>query len=462
MRTKSIIIFIYIALIPTLVMGIEWLHYPHKGNFDPGDYISLSNITKIQQSNNNMYFACWVGGIDILKPNEEWERIDYRNTLLAKYNDGIKDLAVNNDTIYAATNHGLLIVTDKDTIIINGQNSELNDSILTHLTIDKLSNIWFTTNMMTTLPQLIKYDGNELQRYSPNKEQFPKRIQSFLTTDKYNNIWYLSYRAVVKFDGENFTHWDSTNSPINNKEGADCLYYNENTDEIYVAFSVYNALNDKVDPNGRLFKIHNGEWTEIDLQNKLNMSKIQITSLNMDSKNNLFFLVVDSEVSYNSINKFYILSPNGDLQIIDLPTIDLIGHDFLPLKTIFIDEINDYIWIGTTQNGVLKAKLSELPTSVETKLSALPGIWIRKVVPNPVLSKSKIEFFCEPRLSSDLSIKIYDVLGVAVKDITNDLQYNPDSATGFIDFTLENISQGIYYLNIRSLGESRTVPIYKF
>ena len=456
---KKTIIILIMLVTPVFATAAEgWVHYPHKGNYEPGGYIFLSNVTTICQEGDTMYFGGWTGGIDILKPDSIWERIDYRNTPLPKFDDWINGFVLNKDTIYAATRNGLLVVSGQDTVLLKTSNSDITNSYVTHIAKDKSDNIWLTSMAWF---ELTKYDGNTFHKYTiPGTGQV---AQKDLTVDKNNHIWYLGTRSVVKFDGESFKYWDSTNSPILGSDGTDCLYYNENTDEIYVAVSKSNAINDEVNPNTRLFKIHNEEWEEINLDNMpFNAAKVVFTSLTMDAAGSLFIIfAVKGEGFSGPRNKFMILTSSGNWQLVNIPTMDLVGKDFLPIQTIFIDDQNQLLWIGTAQDGVIKADLKEIITSIETELTGLPNIWIRSVSPNPISVNTKLEFFCEPKYSNSLSIKIYDLLGVEIKDISAGLNYNSTTATGILYFNLEAVSSGLYYLNIKSLKESKTISIYK-
>lgn len=435
-----------------------WKHFPPKINFQPGNYYSLVNITDIVQDNGNMYFGCWTSGIDILKQDTLWERIDHRNTPLPIFNDWINNMTVKNDIIYAATRVGLLIVSKTDTILFDTNNSQITNSYVNYISLDSTGNLWFSSKSWL---ELSKYDGENFINYPIPSTNLV--VNKSLITDKHNNIWYATIRGIVRFDGNNFIYWDSTNSPILNKEAVDYLYYDSNKDVFYVALSEYNAIADEVKPNSRLFKISNDIWEEINLESMpFSSSNVQFDKFTIDKDGNIYFLFrVLDDIYYYPTNNFMVMKSNGEWKVINIPVMEVIGIDFVPIKTLFIDEIKQFIWVGTTQNGVIRVNL-DIINSVDAEITNLPKLWIRSISPNPISLYSKLEFFSEPNYSSELSIKIYDLLGNVIKDITNDLNYNPSTATGIVNFNMESIFPGMYYLNIRNSAQSRTMPICKF
>lgn len=460
---KLILIIVILCFFPVFSEAQDaWEYYPTKKlDVDPngGQGYFLSNSKIITENNGSIYFM-GSAALDILNSDGSWSRLDYQNTPLSNNSFIIRDLAIGNDKMCVSTNQGLLIISDKDTLLLTENdtlgNSSMLSSDLYSVTIDKDKNPWF---LYRTFAKFAKFDGSKFEHYiAPSSKYYPLKG---LTRDKDNNLWYRGFKTLVKFDGTNFKFWDSTNSPLrpdNIGFKFSTFYHNKERNQFLLCTSP-TGMPDDTDGQGVFwrFDIKEQTWTEINLDiMSIEEQDFVYLMTTMDSKGNIYVGLT------KTLDKIFVLSPEGEWSIITIPFVELVGIDFVPLRSLFVDSKNN-LWIGTLQNGVIKANLDILSSNTEeVEFSALPDIWIRSVKPNPISNNSRLELFIEPSFLDGLEIKIYDYLGIEVKDITSGLKYDTPSATGIIDFSLdENISSGVYIMNARSKTESRTILIMK-
>ncbi len=430
----------------------EWNVYHPKRIFQPDSSYFLCKVTTILSNSKNMYFSSWAGGIDVLDKNAKWSRLDYRNTPLDIYNDFITDIKVDEDNIYAGSRYGLLFINNSDTLLINDTNSDLPNQYVTNLALNN-NDLWISTQKYYVLSKM-NVKTKEITNFDiPLHVPIPNYNSGHrMIVDNNGLLWYIGVRGIVCFDGHNFKYWDSTNSILWHKEEINSFDYDTKSNK-FIFFS--SKFTDNIGKS-RVLTIKNNELVEDEI-NKLNFEwdKNLILFATFDRDGYLYLGYRNQNFGGSPRDKFIMIS--GDKwQYIDLP-LDMLNTDFLPYETFFVDN-NDNLWIGTSQNGVLMSNIKDLKTSVENEVLNLPDIWIRNISPNPIKSKARVNFFCEPSLYSSISIKIFNSQGDFIKDISNDVNYDPNSATGIVDFQIENISQGIYYLNICSYKESRTIP----
>lgn len=434
-----------------------WERYAPKNSFEPDSSFFLLFVGNIIQENNSMYFGSYNSGIDILN-NNNWSRLDYKNTPLIIFEDNINDLAVKNGVVYAATQNGLLLVNKTDTILYNPSNSIIPNPGITHVAVDSISNVWLTSEKLKTLT---KYDGYTFTNYD-FPAGFPVHNYNSgirLISDKKNNIWFTGIRSLMKFDGGKFKCWDSTNSPILSSERVDCFYFDNINEQLYICLSPYYS---ETFGRTRIFKVKNEIWEELNLENiPFGKDSIKIEFMTTDNQGNLIFGYKYQDSELDPKNSILILSVTGEWKEIIIPASELAGKDIVYYASLFVDN-QDILWIGTVQDGVIKVNLQKIISVVDVDYLSLPNIWIRSVIPNPLSTHARLNFFCERNYINDISIKIYNYLGMEVLDITKNLTYNYTTATGIVEFNVGNTLPGLYYLNIRSKSESRTIPICIF
>lgn len=82
-------------------------------------------------------------------------------------------------------------------------------------------------------------------------------------------------------------------------------------------------------------------------------------------------------------------------------------------------------------------------------------VWIFDVVPNPVTRRTRISLFCDPSVKQSLSVGLFNVQGMLVKDLTSDAEITP-TGHGSLNFEADGVSSGMYLLKISGGGTTRT------
>lgn len=152
------------------------------------------------------------------------------------------------------------------------------------------------------------------------------------------------------------------------------------------------------------------------------------------------------------------------------------AHNIRPIQTIsqlkysltnsFIYK-NDYYATGylqasftpvpTSSPFVAKIPLPSNLTGIEHVENSDPfaRVWIFDVVPNPITRRARISLFCDPSVKQSLSVGLFNVQGIQVKDLTSDTEITP-TGHGSLNFEADGISSGMYLLKISGGGTTRT------
>jgi len=119
------------------------------------------------------------------------------------------------------------------------------------------------------------------------------------------------------------------------------------------------------------------------------------------------------------------------------------------------------IWIISDKSGNLSWGIYVFNPDSTTSVSenytiesaALPDVWIRKLYPNPSNSNVTVGFFPERSVSSKCKIQMYNTLGMLVKDIHYNLEYDSYNMSASLNFSVSDLPRGAYILTI-SAGKS--------
>lgn len=463
---KFIFLLVIALIIPNYLLAIDgWEFLKSTGTFDTVKV--FQSVNSFAEDEKNVYFGNYnVGGIDIYnKSKGSWSRFDKRTKkipfegIATIYNNfEITDLIVKNNIIYASTKQGFLVISPTDTVIYDKRNSVLPNSHIKCIALDSVGNVWMTNN---STKDLIKFDGKQTYKISP-PINIPYIYGGKLICDKKGNIWYGGTYGIVKYDGTSFTVWDSTNSKIGTKEIIGPSYYDDTEDKLYFFINASSLGGENGIYKTRLISIKDNKIIEEDISGiNIPWDSIQVSQVTIDRHKNLYMSHIVPKNVTHAYN-FYIVTPDKKAKLIDIPFAELTNIPYIGrvYNGIYTDS-KENVWIGTNVAGIFKANLNKImgTTSVD-EVNALPDLWIRTLIPNPIVNHSRLNFFCVPEYYSSLSAKIYNCLGAEIKDITKDIIYDVTTASGIVDFQLDNnIARGIYYLNLRISTDSRTIPM---
>lgn len=122
----------------------------------------------------------------------------------------IYDLKFDSDGIlWIATSQGLVSLDGDKWKVYNSQNSNLPDDVILSIEIDNDKTLWIGTMNNG----LLKYDRTRWKKFNLCNSILPNYIND-LKIDNKNNIWFGSYKGLIKFDGMNWTQYDTSNSGL--------------------------------------------------------------------------------------------------------------------------------------------------------------------------------------------------------------------------------------------------------
>lgn len=225
---------------------------------------------------------------------------------------------------------GLIKYNSEGKTIYNSANSVISDnSVINDLAIDSRNNVWIACEA------LIKFDGKNFTTFNSSNSPVPEDFIKSVAIDSQDNIWFSSSRfrlgGLVKYDGTNFTVFTPDNSdlPANLITGITV----DKNDKVWI------ALNEIVN-NSYLVKISNNKWTTYN-SSDLGFTPYYFGNIQTDSKNRLV-----GAIDYSLSSTLY----NNGPQVFIFDGADsetLTCDNNLNIRFLTIDK-NNNIWCGTS------------------------------------------------------------------------------------------------------------------
>ena len=112
---------------------------------------------------------------------------------------------------------------------------------------------------------------------------------------------------------------------------------------------------------------------------------------------------------------------------------------------------------------VLRSNFSEEVLAIDepkTMIEQAASVWL--YAPRPVPTSGKITLNAVWISSVDPStirVKLYDMLGIALQDITDSFHANSGTNTGIVEFDGSKLPTGIYCIEINGGGYRKAVPV---
>ena len=120
--------------------------------------------------------------------------------------------------------------------------------------------------------------------------------------------------------------------------------------------------------------------------------------------------------------------------------------------------------ITTSQpNRVLRSNFNNEVLSIEeSKITeaTVAKVWLTHPRPVPTSGKLQLDAIWLMNLDvSTIRIKLYDMLGIELQDISDSFHPNAGTNTGIVDFDGSKLPTGIYYIEINGGGYRKAVPV---
>lgn len=141
----------------------------------------------------------------------------------------------------------------------------------------------------------------------------------------------------------------------------------------------------------------------------------------------------------------------------DVPQFTTIPDEWCYKLTIEADK-NGKLWIPASNGygyGFGIYVFNPNPTSVEKEeptiqANGLPDVWIRKLYPNPADNLVTLEFFLNKKEISSFEMTLYNVLGMKIKDIKEEVDFNSHNMSSKVTFSVAGLPRGGYILAMKA------------
>jgi len=239
--------------------GLDWTTYDTGNSPLPDNYVTS---VRIDQYGNKWLGTFWGGLVKFDGTN--WTIYDTQNSDIP--NNGAWIHAIDNDgSIWMSVWNSKSLVKFDGTswTVYDAGNSGLPDGYVTSVAIDTDDNKWIGVyDYGTGSGALVRFDGTDWTVYDTTNSGLPNEHIPGIAIDTNGNVW-LEASPLVKFDGTNWTVYDTSNSglPSDHVSGIAA----DANGNVWVASSPYWDGSQTV--GGGLVKFDGTNWTVYDTSN---------------------------------------------------------------------------------------------------------------------------------------------------------------------------------------------------
>ena len=221
---------------------------------------------------------------------------------------------------------GIIRYNAEETVYYHSGNSIIPEGYVTYdMAVDKKDNVWIGVSQ-----GLLKYDGHDFTLYNTQNTPMPVNFVDAVEVDSQNNIWFASCNSsqggLVKYDGTEWTVYTPANSPLPPYTLINSMAI-DRSDNVWIS-------------NGtQLVKISTNGW-EIYSDHELRFKPFIISDIKINSQN---CVVGAIDFTYSSAGP---LSGSPRIFIFDSENkTTLLGWSlfYSGIQNITIDH-NDYVW----------------------------------------------------------------------------------------------------------------------
>lgn len=177
-----------------------------------------------------------------------------------------------NGAIWYCTDNGLVrIVYDDNWQIFNAMNVQAlsgknKNTWTTGMAVDKANNIW-----VKSFDYVLKYDGKQWTKFDTTNS--PLKLVQKICVDKNGIIWFCTFQGLIKYDGKSWTKYNTSNSKI----------ASDNVKEVYIG----NDETTWIATDKGINKVTNGDWSLLNVRNT-NIPENDVTSIKGDVTGNIW------------------------------------------------------------------------------------------------------------------------------------------------------------------------------
>ena len=303
--------------------------------FKDGDYF-LERRTFDFKNNSNVKSTGTpdVKGTNKSKLTESWTVFNQNNSDLPW--DMTRAVAATNDAVWLGTDNGLVKMVDNEMTLFNVNNSPIKPvkynqnktSSIKHASVDKEDNLWFLAGY-----EAYKYDGQNWTVYDSINSPINWARKVFV--DHSNNVWFTSWSGVSKFNGKEWTVIDTSNSklPSNKVSGV----FVDSKDRLWIG---------TFDGNIRIDGSNTIEFKDSDSP----LKEGAISQMYEDSKGDLWFdLYNDDDKSKAGM---FVLRTNGAWESVRPKNAEWFNEN--SINDFLLDEENNILWVALNSVGLIR------------------------------------------------------------------------------------------------------------
>jgi ligand-binding sensor domain-containing protein len=290
------------------------------------------------------------------------------------------------------------------------------------MVIDNKGNKWIKIGH-----SLIKFDGENLTEYNSTNSNLPASTIHSIATDKSNKLWLGTEKGLVKFNDTSFTIYDTSNSdlPANYIK----LVTLDNDDNVWMAV-IGNGM------SGGIIKFDGKQWTHYNLYDIYQEPNF-VGGLAVDKTNNIWAVLPFGLLKFDGINwEVYDIEKFAfyDRYWSNSTKINLL----IPTA---VDTANN-IWIGGRDGKLVVLKqenIIPIINEISPPNNITPKITIQK-------SNHAYRLYYSVTKSSHISLKVFDIKGRCITTLVNSFK-----KTGRYETSLNtnNLANGTYFINLR-------------
>jgi ligand-binding sensor domain-containing protein len=246
-----------------------------------------------------------------------------------------------NGAIWCCTDNGLVKITDDGHWeIFNGMNVQAlsgknNITWTTGVVADKANNVW-----VKSFDYVVRYDGRNWTRFDTSNS--PLKLVNKICVDKNGTIWFCTFQGLVKYNGKSWTKYNTSNSKIASDNVKEVYLGNDET--IWIATD--KGIN----------KVINGNWSLLNNGNS-NIPENDVTSIKGDLAGNIW-------AGLGTRDKNYLIKIDTTNNISVFPS----GV----IWNITVDNNADKIWLATNGRGLVSFDGKEF-TQYDKSNSIIPN-----------------------------------------------------------------------------------------
>ncbi|MBI2418235.1 MAG: T9SS type A sorting domain-containing protein [Ignavibacteriales bacterium] len=346
--------------------------------------------------------------------------------------------------------------------LLNNNISHYQSGYIVSIASSVSGDIW-----LAQLFNISKFDGTNFTVYDTSNSTIKRDLFVKAAVDSQENKWFGAFGGVYKFDGTTWINYDTSNSG---------LPYNTTWE---IAFD--KAGNKWIGTSNRLARFDDTVWTVFDSLNS-GLKNHYILAICIDKQNVKWIGTGNGLFRYNDTVWTWYTTSNSGLTSNGIKYLatdkddyvwvaagkNLVKFDgqnwsrYTPYNSkLYFDDINAFYidknnnkWIGYTYSGITAFREGGVILDVDAELpttSKSATYLLEQNYPNPFNPSTTIRYHLPA--AAKVTLKVYDVLG---KEVTTLVNENKDAGKHEAAFNGAGLSSGLYLYRLQSRGMVHT------